>query len=128
MEHPGDRVPCAKSIRESFDTGAPLKLPEGFEDSSRYALSKKYEIPLYHREMRRNQILNLLLAIFIGLNCYRHIYCPYYDKPDPFNAGIDRFVYFGSFLIFFYAVVNIGGVFTNKFFLNIAKMRSKLRK
>ena len=128
MEHPGDRVPCAKSIHESFEKGTPLKLPEGFEDSSRYALAKKYEIPLYQREIRKNQLIWFLLFIALGMNFYRYVYLPHYDIPDPFTDGMDRFFYLLSFILFSFAVFNIGGVFTTKFFFQLAKMRSRLRK
>ena len=67
MEHPGDRVPCPKSIRDSIEKRAPLLLPEGFEDSSRYKSSTKYlhllEIPTARRQNLRSRFLFFMISL-----------------------------------------------------------------
>ena len=128
MEHPGDRVPCAASIQQSFKSGAPLMLPEGFEDASRYALKKRYRVHPFHRELTRRRYVMTLLAIVLLQVVYRYIYCVYHDMPDPLRTDTDRFMFWMPFILLLYVGFNIGNIFTNSLLGMFWRVRARFRK
>jgi len=132
MEHPGDRVPCPKSIRDSVEKGAPLLLPEGFEDSSRYKSSTKYlhllEIPAARRQNLRARWLFFMISLGFAQITYRYIYCPMHDIPDPMRTLSGRLMVMVPLGVALWMVLGIGGILANKIVLLRYRLAGLLKK
>ena len=88
-------------------------LPEGFEDSSRYALKKRYGVHPFQREITKKRFMIFLMITILTGVIYREIYCPMNNLPDPLRKTSDRILFWIPVMIFLYMVMNIGNIFTN---------------